>query len=273
MARQGHLVGALLALVLAGCAPADAGAQRDVVPLLPEPGVVVDYQLGGGYPLPDGIGGVARDSTDRPEPGAYSICYVNAFQTQPDASATWLSDHPDLVLTAVDGTPVVDPAWPQEYLLDHSTARRRVAIADLVGATIQRCAEQGFDAVELDNLDSWTRSGDRLTVDGALELAALLVVRAHGLGLAVAQKNAVELGTRGRDEAGFDLVVAEGCHRWDECAAYAEVYDVVLDIEYADELRGTFARVCADPDTPPSTVLRDRELVGPGRSGYVFDRC
>lgn len=28
---------------------------------------------------------VVRDSTDMPEPGLYSICYVNGFQTQPGA--------------------------------------------------------------------------------------------------------------------------------------------------------------------------------------------
>ncbi|MCL4288166.1 MAG: hypothetical protein KJ006_11045, partial [Thermoleophilia bacterium] len=45
-----------------------------------------DYQIGGDYPLPAGVSVVSRDwfsGSPAPDP-AYSICYVNAFQTQPD---------------------------------------------------------------------------------------------------------------------------------------------------------------------------------------------
>ena len=45
-----------------------------------------DYQIGGDYPLPAGVSVVSRDwFSGRPAPDpAYSICYVNAFQTQVD---------------------------------------------------------------------------------------------------------------------------------------------------------------------------------------------
>ena len=45
-----------------------------------------DYQIGGDYPPPDGVAVVSRDwfeGSPIGEPG-YSICYVNAFQTQSD---------------------------------------------------------------------------------------------------------------------------------------------------------------------------------------------
>lgn len=261
-------VGIAGSLLLTGCGAEPTGWS------LPPAGAVVDYQLGGGYEPAPGVGGVARDSTDEPEPGLYSICYVNGFQTQPGEAATWLDEHADLVLRDAAGVPVADPAWPDEMLLDTSTAQRRTAIAEVLTPVLHRCASAGFDAVELDNLDSWTRSDGRLTMDGAIDLAARLVAVAHADGLAVAQKNAPDLGTRGRDEAGFDLVVAEECHRWDECTAYSDVYGTaVIDIEYSDDLRGTFADVCADPATPASTVLRDRDLAPAGAPGHVFDGC
>lgn len=236
--------------------------------------VVVDYQLGGPYALPAGVGGVVRDASEAPVPGAYSICYVNGFQTQPGERTTWLTEHPDLVLRDSEGKVVTDPGWPDEALLDTSTDATRAGITEVLTPTLRRCAEAGFDAVELDNLDSYTRSGGLLTADDALATATRLVAVAHGLGLAVAQKNAADLTRRGHDEVGFDLAVAEECHRWDECAAYTDVYgDQVIDVEYVDDLRGTFAEVCADPQTPWSTVLRDRDLTTPASRAHVFEAC
>ena len=79
-------------------------------------GVIVDYQLGGAYPPPQGVTGVVRDSTDDPAPGYFNICYVNGFQTQPGAS--WPAD---LLVQGPDGQPLKDPNWPDEFLLDLST--------------------------------------------------------------------------------------------------------------------------------------------------------
>ena len=240
---------------------------------LPPAGARFDYQLGGSYPPPAGADVVVRDSTEAPPATGYAVCYVNGFQTQPDERAWWLAEHPDLVLQD-SGGPVADPAWPDEALLDTSTAPKRERIAAVLSDVVVACADAGYDAVELDNLDSFTRSAGRLDEAGALDLAARLVAVAHARGLAVAQKNTAELGTRGRDVAGFDLVVAEECQRWDECAAYTDVYGTaVLDIEYADDLRGSLEQVCADPQTPVSTILRDRDLVPAGNPAYVYQHC
>jgi hypothetical protein len=264
----------LLVAVLAGCTPPAAGAPADASSAHragPPEGVVVDYQLGGGYPPAESVGGVVRDVTDMPADGLWSACYVNGFQTQPADRQWWLDEHPDLVLRDDDGAPVADPGWPDELLLDTSTERDVAALAEIVGAQVASCAERGFDAVELDNLDSWTRSGGRLDPDGAVDLATQLVAVAHEAGLAAGQKNAPDLGTRGRDEAGFDFAVAEECGRYDECAAYTDVYGAaVLDVEYED---AGFAAACADPDRPASTILRDVDLRTPDHAGYVFDAC
>lgn len=255
-----------------GTAASDDGTAAAVAhPGGPPAGVVVDYQLASGYPVPDGVGGVVRDVTDRPEPGLWSACYVNGFQTQPADRDAWLTDHPDLVLRDEAGEPVADEGWPDELLLDTATAATRAAIADVLGAQVRACAERGFVAVELDNLDSWTRSGGRLDEDGAVDLAARLVAVAHEAGLAAGQKNTPQLGARGRDEAGFDFAVAEECAQYDECAAYTDVYGAaVLDIEYTDE---GFAAACADPHRPPSTIRRDRDLSTPDDPAYAFAAC
>lgn len=233
-------------------------------------GPVADYQLGGGYPPPPGVTVVVRDSTDMPEPGLFNICYVNGFQTQPGQD--WQEE---LLLRGPDGAPLADPGWPDEFLLDIGSEAARAANLQRLWTTLQLCAGKGFDAVEFDNLDSYSRSGGQLDEGDALAFARLLVEVADEFGLPAGQKNAAELGTRGRDEVGFAFAVTEGCHRWDECAAFTEVYgrDQVLGIEYADDLRGTFDAACADPHRPGSLILRDRMLSPQGHPDHVFGVC
>ena len=268
--------------VLAGCAGTGFGESATGrttgwlavdSPPPPPAGAVIDYQLGGAYVPVAGVGGVARDSTDVPAEGLYSICYVNGFQTQPADREAWLVDRPDLVLHD-NGKPIIDENWPDELILDTSTDDNRQRIAAEIAATLDLCASAGFDAVEIDNLDSYTRSHGRLNQDDAVALATLFADHAHAAGLAIAQKNAAELGTRGRDEAGFDFAVAEECHRYDECALYTDVWaDRLIDIEYTDDLRGSFDEVCADEQVPASTILRDRNLTTPSDTQYRFDAC
>ena len=236
---------------------------------LPPAGAGFDYQLGGAYDPPPGAAVVVRDSTAPPAEGAYSVCYVNGFQTQPGAD--WPED---LLVREDSGEPLVDPNWPDEYLLDISTAENREAIADRQAETIEQCAEAGYQAVEFDNLDSYSRSEGRLDLDDAVPHAALLVDKAHEQGLAAAQKNTAELGTRGRDEIGYDFAVTEECDRWEECEDFTEIYgEHVLDIEYTDDLRGSAEEVCGRDSTPDSTIVRDRDLVPEDESGYTYLRC
>ncbi|MGZ3144423.1 endo alpha-1,4 polygalactosaminidase [Lentzea chajnantorensis] len=144
----------------------------------------------------------------------------------------------------------------------------------MIGATIDLCANKGFKAVEVDNLDSYLRSRGKLTVGDNLAYAKLLADRAHGRNLAIGQKNSAEQAAQAKSQVGFDFAVSEECHRWEECSSYSDVYGKnVMDVEYTDDLRGTFEDVCGDPDTPAVTTLRDRFLVGPNDPGYAFDHC
>lgn len=266
---------ALLLAVVAGCGCGsggdDAGTNPDAAlseEVLPLANGRFDYQLGGAYAPPSGVQIVSRDRTASPVIGLYNICYVNGFQIQPDEETLWLTDHPDLVLRDMGGEPVVDPDW-DEIFIDVSSPQKREAVAAIVGGWIDGCASAGYDAIEIDNLDSFSRSGGLLTEEDAVATMRLFSERAHSNSLAIAQKNSAELVER-RAELGTDFAVAEECNRYDECDVYTGGYGQhVLVIEYR---RQDFDAGCAAlPGL--SIVLRDLELVPAGTSGYVFDDC
>lgn len=268
------LGGLALALTITVAASAcAAGSVDEVAPgeiALPPTGGLPDYQLGGAYEPAVGVRIVGRDRGAQPADGAYSICYVNGFQTQPGERGLWSDD----LLVHVDGEPLIDPEWPDEVLIDTSTAEQRDRIVEIVAPWIRGCAEAGFDAVEFDNLDSFTRSDGALDAAGNLALATDYVEVAHRAGLAAGQKNAAEFAEQLHAEAGFDFAVVEECAAYRECASYTDVYaDAVIDIEYTDNLPRSWSEVCADPATPRSVVLRDRDLVVAGDPDHVADHC
>lgn len=263
----------LVAAALAACSslgPASAGAAA-VTP--PPANGAFSYQLGGAFAPPAGTQIVTRDRTASPLRGAYSICYVNAFQTQPGELRWWRAHHRSLLLRR-NGREVQDPGWPGEVLLDTSTARRRAGIAKVLGGWIDGCARKGFQAVEPDNLDTWTRSNGRLTSSGNFALARQLIVRAHRAGLAIAQKNAAEKTQAGR-RLGFDFAVAESCQVYDECTAYTNAYGAeVLEIEYSDQGGvANFEAACRARGGSISIDYRDHDLVAPGDPAYVDRSC
>jgi hypothetical protein len=266
--RRALLALAPVALLLSGCAYTSIeGPPPDPVQL-PPADTAVDYQLGGAYDPPADVGIVVRDRTATSADDAYSVCYVNGFQTQPGEFDAWPED---LLLRDRNGEVVFDPDWPDEAILN---VRKSDEIVRIVGPWVRDCASDGFDAVEFDNLDTYTRTDGMLSRDDALELATRLVDTAHQVGLAAGQKNAAEDAWILQARAGFDFAVAEECAAYDECSEYAEVYgDHVLAIEYTDNLPRPWTEVCADPQTPASVVLRDRDLVTPDDPAYVFDTC
>jgi hypothetical protein len=209
---------------------------------------------------------VSRDRNDSPAPGLYNICYLNGFQTQPGEEGSWDAD---LILRDAQGRPIIDPDW-NEMLLDVSTPEKRTRIAAVVGGWIEQCAREGFQAIEVDNLDTYSRSGGRISQDNAVALMAQLSSVAHARGLAIAQKNSTEILSR-KSQMGTDFAVAEECSRYDECGDYVSAYGShVLMIEYRS---ADFSTGCRTHGATHSIVLRDLYLVPAGRSGYVFDGC
>jgi hypothetical protein len=240
--------------------------------LLPPANATFDYQLVGAYAPAADVRIVDRDRTASPAPGAYGVCYVNAFQTQPAELARWRRLHPELLLRR-HGRPVVDEDWG-ERLLDTSTAAKRRGLLRVVGAWIDGCARSGFKAVEPDNLDSYSRSKGALTLSDNKTFATMLIRRAHHDGLAIAQKNTSELGTSGR-ALGFDFAIAEECQAYRECGTYMKAYgDEVFEVEYPDNGgRRNFRAACADHGAAISITYRDRDVVPRGTKGYINESC
>jgi hypothetical protein len=237
-------------------------------PVLPTANAKWDYQIGKPYQPRDGVEVVSRDREAAPLDGAYTMCYVNAYQTQPGEVRWWKDNHPNLLLKK-DGKYVVDGYWG-EILLDISTASKRQQLTTIVGGWITKCEEDGFAAIEPDNLDSWTRSRGTLTRDDAFAYAELLVGASHDAGLAIGQKNAAGATARGKG-IGFDFAVAEECGRWRECGAYMDAYDdQVYVIEYRLQ---DFKYSCERWGDELSIILRDRMVTAPGSQKYVYKSC
>lgn len=244
--RHIRMFGAAALLAIALASPSAAAVTR--LPTGPD----VDYQLGGVREVPSNVGIVVRDRAERPLAGVYDVCYVNGFQTQAGERAFW-KRRMVLVLRR-HGRPVVDSAW-NEWLLDIRTAKRRARLAGIVGVWTRRCAARGFDAVEFDNLDSYTRSHALLTRRQARAYAHLLVRTAHRAGLAAGQKNLADFNGR---SVGYDFAVAEECGRYRECGDYVASYGQrVLAIEYR---RADFQWTCERYGARLAVVLRDLAL-------------
>lgn len=279
MSRSGSMRNSL-AVVVGLAALLTAGIGMAVT--LPPANGKFDYQLGGSYdPEPD-VAVVDRDRTSLPVQGRYNICYVNAFQTQPEDATWWKDNHPDL-LVKKNGAFLEDPEWPGELLFDISTAAKRDALMAIVGPWVDQCGSDGFDAVEPDNLDSWTRSSNILKKTHNVAFAKLIVARAHQADLAVAQKNAPELASSAAT-IGFDFAIAEECEVWSECGDYTDVYgNLVYEIEYSDNDRDAddnpvdplvfFTAACQARGGDISVIYRDRDVLPDTSAEYVYEAC
>ena len=233
---------------------------------LPPTGILWDYQIGTPYPPPAGVGLVSRDRGAEPAAGVYNICYVNGFQAQQSENDFWLQQHPDLVLRE-GGEPVIDPDW-DEMLLDVGTPEKRTAIAAIVDGWFAECDTKGFQAIEIDNLDTYARSNGLLAEDDCVAMERLFADAAHARGLAIGQKNSAEIVAR-KAEMNTDFAVVEECNRYDECGDFTAGYgERVYVVEYRDQDLG---KACAGAHTP--TVRRDLNLVGPGDAAYVYAQC
>jgi hypothetical protein len=250
--------------VLAGVGTAGAATV-----VLPPANAKFDYQIGAAYTPPSGVQVVSRDRLASPAPGIYNICYVNAYQTQPDEANWWIAYHNDLLLKNSSGAYVIDSGW-DEILLDVSTAAKRTAVANIVNGWIDGCAAKGYKAIEPDNLDSYSRSQGKLSRSNALAYAKLLTAHAHARGLAIAQKNDTSVAASGPG-TGFDFAIAEECGRYDECDFFTNAYgNHVIVIEYRSV---DFTKACKAWGSQLSVVLRDRLVTAPGSGKYQYNAC
>ena len=263
---------ALAAVVLAATAcsadatPATpaAGATTTAAVTPPPAGAGFDYQIGGAYTPASDVKVVSRDHTAQPAAGRYNICYVNAFQAQPGAEGEW----GDLLLRDANGTVVVDEDW-DEALLDLRTADKRQRVAAKVNGWVDDCAAKGYQGIEPDNYDSFTRSRGLLSDADAQAYIRLLSAHAHQKGLAIAQKNTSELSGN-RQANGLDFAIAEECGQQKNCGEFTPAFgDHVIVIEYTDSGLKT---ACSRWGSL-SIVRRDHDVVPKGEAGYVRKTC
>jgi hypothetical protein len=261
-----RLLIAAAATALAVTVPTLTRTSADAAVNLPPTHAKFDYQIGGAYTPPAGVQVVTRDRTAAPAADLYNICYVNAFQVQPGEQGQWAAD---LLLRDAAGKLVIDEDWG-EPLLDLRTADKRNRIAAKVNGWIDGCAAKGYQAIEPDNYDSYTRSKKLLTAAQAEAYLKLLATHAHSKNLAIGQKNTVELAGD-RQAVGLDFAVAEECGQYDECAGYVDAFgNNVIVIEYTDNGR---RKVCSQYGGTLSIVQRDVDVSVPGDSGYVRKTC
>ncbi|MFE3030674.1 endo alpha-1,4 polygalactosaminidase [Streptomyces canus] len=250
-------------------APSPTGPTSSASPVsvtLPPRHVPWDYQIGGAYPPAAGVRVVSRSYDDAPAAGLYNICNINAFQVESDEERDWDAD---LLLRGGDGKKVRDTDW-DETVLDIRTAAKRERIAARLDTWIDTCAAKGYQAVEPDNYDSFTRFPSYLEAAQAEALMKRLVAHAHAKGLAVAQKNTAEL-VSDRASLGLDFAIVEECAEYDECGTFADAFDGhVLVVEYTKK---GLARACATWSSTLGVVRRDADVVPEGADGFLRETC
>ncbi len=225
----------------------------------------VDYQLGGAYVPAADVTIVTRDRTE-PSAGRFDICYINGFQAQPNERQWWERNHPNLLLRDRDNHTVVDPNW-DEAILDISTPAKRRQLTTIIDRWVKGCAESGYEAVEFDNLDSYTRFPKQLSEANAVDMAKRLIATAKRAGLQVGQKNAVELLDH---NLRFDFAVTESCAFYNECKPYLTAFgNRVIMIEYDEP---AFARSCLDHRNHV-ILLADQNLARQGAQGHLRTYC
>lgn len=119
--------------------------------------------------------------------------------------------------------------------LDIGTAAKRERVATIADRPIDQCADRGFNVVEPDNHDSYSRSDHLLTADDATAFITLPAAHAHARHLAIAQKNTAQL-TGIRSPTNLDFAVAEECAEHDDGGTYASAFhDRVGVIDYTEQ--------------------------------------
>jgi hypothetical protein len=107
--------------------------------------------------------------------------------------------------------------YPQERWVD---LRRVAAVMRVFDARIAMCARKGFDAVEIDDIDSFDppgTTGFQLTPGDVQNLLARVYNHVHRAGMTALWKNSGLLAWWGRRYT--DGAVVEECYQYDECFA------------------------------------------------------
>ena len=162
-------------------------------------------------------------------------------------------DKHDFPLEAI-GEPLDD--WPGERIVDI----RHPKILEVMKNRLIMCKNKGGLIVEGDNQDQKSKKF-KITDNDVVYFMVKLSEEAHKLGLAIIQKNNVELVDK--LEPYLDAVLAESCHKYKECDGYKRYADngkMVIVVEYE-------AKYCK-PIPYAKVYLANKDL-----NGSVWKEC
>lgn len=186
--------------------------------------------------------------------GKKVIAYISA--------GTIEDDRPDINLLPKEVIGQVYPEWPKERWLD---IRQREKLRPWLNSRIDRIISKGFDAIEPDNLDSYSNeTGFDISINDTKLYCDFLIKLAHDKGLGIGQKNVPELSVEYSKK--FDWVLTEDAfdQKWEnDVKPYIAQNKPVFAVEYTDQTsQSTFTNtVCPKAQNLKySAILKKREL-------------
>jgi hypothetical protein len=197
--------------------------------------------------------------------GGHAICYVDAGTAE-----NWRSDYAKFDPSELGGDV---PGWPGEEFVNVADWASSVpsgyeTLQTIMTNRIALCQEEGFDAIEADNVDAYSDGsiGD-FTLSMAQEETYIdeLVSIAHSDGLAFFLKNEVNGDSLITTEAPLvDGEIDEQCWQYAECSAldvFVQDGKPVLNVEYQAFAEPT---LCAEANAfPMATIQAGVDLTGP----------
>ena len=196
--------------------------------------------------------------------GAHAICYLDAGTAE-----SWRSDYSEFAPSVLGANM---PDWPGEKFINVTdwtgpAGPGGETLAQIMTDRVTLCQEEGFDAVEMDNVDVYTDGNlGGFTLTTAQEETYLnnLIVVVHGAGMAFFLKNEVNGDSLVNTMAPrVDGEIVEQCWQYAECSqleAFVQEGKPVLNVEYQG-----FAQAALCPEAlafPMATIQTGLDLNG-----------
>ncbi|MBT3982259.1 MAG: endo alpha-1,4 polygalactosaminidase [Bacteriovoracaceae bacterium] len=200
---------------------------------IPEPGISWDVQFDRFPPLTyhDGVEVYILDLYGTPDDifndlksrGNKIICYVSTGTLEVNRADA--DEFPEYLL----GNEMAE--WEGEFWLD---VRYTKELRELMGKRFDYAKERGCDAIDADNMDSYSNStGLDVTMEDQVLYNAIIATEAHDRGMAIGLKNALVLIETLVDY--YDFGYNEQCYQYNEChymRPFIEKGKAVFGIEY-----------------------------------------
>jgi len=186
--------------------------------------------------------------------GKKVIAYISVGSVE-----NWRSDAADFPVSIIGND---YDGWEGEKFLD---IRDIDALAPIMRTRLDMIKEKGFDAVEPDNIDSYTNNtGFDITEQDVINYCKWLADEAHSRGLSIGQKNATELSSQLVDS--FDWILLEDAFAenfQEEAQIYITKNKAVFATEYTDRISENdfLNTICSQASNLKYTaILKERDL-------------